>query len=918
MVIITLPSIFIIDNFVVKAQAPTPTPNSQTKSLLEKMTPEERVGQLFMVTFFGTDVSEKSQIYELITKYHIGSIVLLAKNDNITYVAQSPNDTIIELKTLINNLQTSEWQASQETQTEPITDVDYFPSYIPLFIGISQEGDGYPNDQILFGLTKLPNAMSLGATWQPSNAEKIGKINGKQLSQLGINLLLGPSLDILESTQLQGGKDLGTRTFGGDPYWVSEMGKAYIHGVHEGSDGKIAVVAKHFPGFGGSDRPPEEEVATIRKSLDELQSFDLAPFFAVTGQADTPEEITDALLTSHIRYQGLQGNIRATTRPVSFDPQAINLLMSLPELASWRANGGLMISDDLGSQAVKRFYEYTGQTYEPRRVALNAFLAGNDLLYITNDLSEEDSDPFSNLIKTLEFFSQKYREDTAFAQRVDQSVERIINLKHKIYGDFSFEKVSLLPETPSDIESINQIIFDIARQSATLISPDQADLDETAPDPPNLNDRIIFISDTRHGRQCSQCASFPLMDVNTFQEYVIRRYGPLASGQVVASNLSSYSLSDLQKMLDGQAEDLAIEFDINRANWIVFSMLDASDEYPSYQVLDRFLTERPDLFQQKRVIVFAFNAPYYLDATNISKLTAFYGMYSKIHQFVDVSAYLLFRELRPTGASPVSIQGINYNINEKLFPNPEQTIVLTLDVQSEEDETPKQTPIPLQEMDFTVGDIIPIKTDIILDHNGNPVPDGTPVNFIFSIQNSTSSTRQTEYTVGGVARTTYLVTDSGTLEVFAQSEGAKSDNIKFDIPAPELNTTPTVQITATDAAQPTPSQNLPTTEPALQTHNDNYVSLLGIFDWLIAMLLSISSAWVIYQLTKLTYSKLWGIRFGFLSFMGGVLGYLYLLMNLPGAEQLLSASISRSVLLLTFTGVITGAFIALLWKLTSK
>ena len=47
----------------------------------------------------------------------------------------------------------------------------------------------------------------------------------------------------------------------------------------------MAVIVKHFPGLGGSDRPIEEEVATIRKSLDELQQVDLAPFFTVTLRA---------------------------------------------------------------------------------------------------------------------------------------------------------------------------------------------------------------------------------------------------------------------------------------------------------------------------------------------------------------------------------------------------------------------------------------------------------------------------------------------------------------------------------------------------------------------------------------------------------------------------------------------------------
>ena len=95
-------------------------------------------------------------------------------------------------------------------------------------------------------------------------------------------------------------------------------------------------MAKHFPGRGGSDRPLEEEVATVRKSLEQLKQIELAPFFAVTGSSEDPSAITDGLLVSHIRYQGFQGNIRVTTRPVSFDPTALSQILTLPQFSSWR------------------------------------------------------------------------------------------------------------------------------------------------------------------------------------------------------------------------------------------------------------------------------------------------------------------------------------------------------------------------------------------------------------------------------------------------------------------------------------------------------------------------------------------------------------------------------------------------------
>ncbi len=145
-----------------------------------------------------------------------------------------------------------------------------------------------------------------------------------------------------------------TQSFGGDPYWVGELGKAYVQGIHQGSQNRISVIAQHFPGLGSVDRPPYDEVSTIQKTLDQLEQIELAPYFSLTGD-DDPQRQVDGLMISAVRFQGLQGNIRATTMPVNFDKTALEQLLSPQPLANWRQNGGLTISDSLGSAAVKQF-----------------------------------------------------------------------------------------------------------------------------------------------------------------------------------------------------------------------------------------------------------------------------------------------------------------------------------------------------------------------------------------------------------------------------------------------------------------------------------------------------------------------------------------------------------------------------------
>ena len=908
--------LFSIPGLHVSANTLLLTPKFQASSLLDRLSPEERVGQLFLITFQGSDVGVDTPLYELITKYNIGGVVLLARNDNFVDLNLDTTEYLSQIQDINQQIQQNEWNYSRQSQIDFNTGQTYFPSYIPLFIATSQEGDGYPYDQILHGMTPLPNEMTLGATWTPEMATKVGEILGKEISALGFNMLLGPSLDVLESPQIEASDNLGTRTFGGDPYWVSEMGRAYIKGIHMGSADHVSVAANHFPGHGSSDRLPEVEVATVRKSLDELKSFDLAPFFAVTGNAQSFDEITDALLISHIRYQGLQGNIRATTRPVSLDPQALSLLIGLPELDSWRKNGGLMISDDLGSLAVRRFYDLTSQTFDARRVALNAFLAGNDLLYIADFSSADVPDSFTAATRTLDFFAQKYREDAAFAQRVDASVLRILTLKFHLFQNFTLSNVMSTQGNLEDLGKSGQVTFEVARNAATLISPTQSEIDETVPDPPNQSDRIVFISDSREAKQCTQCKPSPMLPVSAIQDAVLRLYGPQAGGQVVPYNLSSYSLADLQQMLVTEPDTLAVERDLKRANWIVFGMLSDRSDIPSYQTLRQFLSERPDLFQQKRLVVFAFCAPYFLDATNISKLTAYYGLYSKTPQFVDVAAYLLFRELRPGGASPVSIRGIGYNLNEALFPDPEKVISLELDlphneVQANATITPTPTPPP----EFHIGDVIPLRTDVILDHNGNPVPDGTPVAFIFSMGAEATSVRQVATTQKGVARTTYAVVSSGVLDIHAESENARSANLKLDIPSPSgesVTITPTQSPTQTFEPSPTPTtlETVENTPIPLSTAP----SQPDFGDWLMALLISGGLAWAVYRLASLIGQIRWGVRAGFLTLIGGLLAYSYLALQLPGSEGMLSESVSRSVFLSTLVGTILGLLVAFFWQ----
>lgn len=891
-------------------------PQQRARTFMSRLTPEEKVGQLFLVTFKGRDLIKNTQIIDLITKHQIGGVVLRLANDNFT----GPDNTVSEAYKLISTLQGKAWEGSQRKIQGPTIGIPVTSNYIPLFVGISQEGDLTPNDQILTGLTPLPNMMALGATWKPALAEQMGTILGKELQAIGFNLFIGPSLDVLEVFHTDAGEDLGTRTYGGDPYWVGEMGKAFIAGLHKGSGNDMVVVAKHFPGRGGSDRPPEEEVATVRKSLEQLKQVELAPFFAVTGNAPSLGT-TDGLLVSHIRYQGLQGNIRATTKPVSFDSAALEQIMALKQFSTWRENGGIVVSDDLGSQAVRKFFDPSGQAFDAHQVARNAFLAGNDLLYVDNFIGTGDADTYTTIVRTLDFFAQKYREDSAFAQRVDVSVERLLTLKFRMYPEFTLDRVKPLESGLATIGQSQKTVFDVAQKAVTLINPEPNELSAILPRSPEQRERIIFFTDVLTGKQCSQCPEQAALSVDALQNAVLRLYGPRAGGQILQGNLSSYSFADLTSFLNGKKDLVQFEYELRSADWIIFAMLNDQKNRPESQALRRFLSEKSDTFRNKKVVVFAFNAPYYLDATDISKISAYYGLYSRTSAFVDVAVRILFQEIQPQGALPVSVPGIGYDLITATSPDPKQVINLALDLpelpQVKTTITPSPTPVPK----FKVGDNIPLKTGVILDRNKNPVPDGTVVRFIATTGvGETVSVQQIDtVTTLGVARTPYRIQSPGFLEIRVISEpattslllrltitGSEAAAITAIAPTPLITSTPTatatLTITPTSSPSPTP---LPPQPPKTR-------------DWLFSMLIIWGGAVGVFVIGRYRSSLRWGIRWAFLAVLGGLLAYIYLAAGFPGSQDYLQQDRTAKILTMTIAGIVVGTVGGIIWKVVQR
>jgi beta-N-acetylhexosaminidase len=901
------------------AQPEAPVDEAWLDEMLADMTTADKVGQLFLVTFPGSDVSTQSDVARLIQVLRIGGVILDSHNGNLVNDSSTPT----QIQTLTQGLQELAF-----TPSAPVTMTHYLPvtttlpveegqpitgsqpvtvstvitasqvitteaQGIPLLIAVAQEGDGYPHTTLRGGFSPLASNMALGATWDEELTQQVGQIVGQELAAVGVNLLLGPSLDVLAVPRPGRSGDLGTRAFGGDPYWVGRLGQAYIEGIHTGSDGRVAVVAKHLPGLGASDRSLEQEIATVDKSLQDLRLIELPPFFAVT-QSEVFTDTADALMTAHIRYRGFQGNIRYVTPPISLHSQGLQEIMAQPELVPWRKRGGLLVSDSLGVPAVRRYYSPDLTAFPHRQIALDAFQAGNDLLTLSRfSLNDSWDAQMSNIEDTILFFQSRYKTDDTFRLRVDDAVRRILRVKHRLCDDFTLASCSVDGAGLAEIGNSQGSIAQVAQESITLLYPSLQELAVRIPRPPRVDDQILIFTDAREAQECDPCVPFYLLEPEALEETILRMYGPEASGQVNPGNVNSFTFAQLRSFLSFGTPNL--DPFIRDADWILFAMLDyAPDEEPSSGALKQFLRDWTAGLETQNIVVMAYEAPYYLDTTEVSKLTTYYGVYSKSPPFVRASIRALFQEFTPVGRSPVTVEGVGYYLTGELSPDPNQIISV---IWADQPAPSEGTPQPIQ---LDVGGPLKIRTSVIVDHNGHAVPDGTPVIFRYVYVDEGLGGQVQVNTVGGVAETTLTLEHAGLLEIRATSDPARNSlplqviklgektEILTPTPTPTHTPTPTPTSTPTptptDTPTPTPSPT-PTPEPEVPPVLPNpRVEWIDLALALVGMMTAGGLVWAVGAAVRLR-ARYWNpaLRIALWSLVCGLVGYLFYGLALPGS-----------------------------------
>ena len=262
-------------------------------------------------------------------------------------------------------------------------------SKIPLITGMDAEwGASMRYDSI----NKFPWNMTLGAIQDDELIEEIGYKIGIQLKALGININFSPVVDI-NTNPLN--PIIGNRSFGEDKFEVSRKSLKMMMGMHRAG---ILTCAKHFPGHGETMKDSHYDLPLVKFDKNRIDSVELYPYKKLIPQG------ISSIMVGHLNYPALDDGI-----PSSLSKKIVDSLL-LKELDF----KGLVITDALEMKGVSEFKKY-------KNISLGAFLAGNDILLIPE-----------NLEKDLKVFKRAYYKNIITEERLSLSVKKILKAKYKL------------------------------------------------------------------------------------------------------------------------------------------------------------------------------------------------------------------------------------------------------------------------------------------------------------------------------------------------------------------------------------------------------------------------------------------------------------------------------------------------------
>ncbi len=442
------------------------------KERLSTMTPREKVGQLMMVGYFtslgrGDDaLSEEEQARkrlvgaeELISEYAIGNFIIFAgQNFSNKTNPPYPYDNLPEFI----SAQTRTLQSFAAERENPI----------PLLISIDQEGGGVPLNRVRRGVAELPSPMSLGAVYEATGsadyAYNVGSINGRWMAAMGINVILGPLLDLASQPEYAG---METRPFCADPLSAYELGSAYVSGVTEGSGGGVICCVKHFPGHGSTRYNADYNIYTSKDTLDGLKSGRLSPFIGIAAEEETGRPAAMMPCQMSLSFSSSPG------LPITIDKGAMRVIYnSSPELRGWKDDGGLFITDDFGVRGIKNWMKSKGYPWTPKsvteRLVIPAIIAGNDIILLCS--MEGGGYGHYGMVKGVllelekRYIAGEDDPDDEFCHAVDERCKAVLAAKARLYPDYVFGP--LLADFEDRRETVKAAIAEKGDEDAALVA----------------------------------------------------------------------------------------------------------------------------------------------------------------------------------------------------------------------------------------------------------------------------------------------------------------------------------------------------------------------------------------------------------------------------------------------------------------
>ncbi|MDR6301636.1 glycoside hydrolase family 3 N-terminal domain-containing protein [Mesonia maritima] len=544
---------FLLSYFFVSSQEKNPLATEDflmqeiwVDSLYNSLSTEEKIGQLFMVDIFSNkSKAETDKIKALVEEYHIGGIIF------------SKGGPIQQAKL------TNEYQEAAK---------------IPLLIGMDAE---WGLAMRLDSTYAFPWNMTLGAVEDNLLIEQVGAQIAKHCKRLGVHINFAPVADINVNPE---NPIIGNRSFGENREEVTEKAIAFMQGMH--SEGVLSS-AKHFPGHGDTDTDSHKALPTLDFSIHRLRKTELYPF----------RELIDAgvssIMVGHLNVPALDNRLNY---PSSISKPIITDL--LKEKYNYK---GLIFTDALNMKGIANYDE-------PGRVDLEAFLAGNDILLIPEDVP-----------KATDILIKAYQDSVITENRLQHSVKKILAAKYKV-GLNNYKAIDTT-YLINDLNSIrNDLIYsEVMEKAVTVIKNNRG---------------ILPIEDLQN----SKIAYVSMGDDN---------------GDAFLKQLKAYTKID--KIEAAHLDELLTK--LNEYD-IVIAGFHKSNESPwkDYKFTDQELVWLHEIARKNKLILSVFARPYaLLDINSFTNIDGIILGYQNSEIAQQKTAQAIFGAIEAKGKLPVSI-----------------------------------------------------------------------------------------------------------------------------------------------------------------------------------------------------------------------------------------------------------------------